>query len=137
MMRNFFIVFCVLSLAATCQKQKTTTEDNPCEADIICTREFRVVKLQILEKDGTPVQLDSYYTRFEESKVTIDSKFSQVEEGFYPVATDAEMESIEFEGTKVRFIGVKSGKTVVKHDFILGKDCCHISLLKGEEKITL
>lgn len=124
-------------MAATCQDQNKSIKDNPCDPDVICTMEFRVIKLQIQDKDGNPVQLDSYYTEFKDFNVTIDEELTQLEEGFYPVATDGEMDSVSFEGMEVTFIGIRNGSKVVKHNMIIGKDCCHIQLIEGEEKITI
>lgn len=136
-MKNLLIIFCFFSLAATCQDQNTSNKDNPCDPDVICTMEFRVIKLQIQDQDGNPVQLDSYFTEFKDFNVTIDEELTQLEEGFYPVATDGEMDSVSFEGMEVTFIGTRNGSKVVQHKMILGKDCCHIQLIKGEEKITI
>ncbi|WP_375578826.1 hypothetical protein ABWH96_17650 [Marivirga tractuosa] len=136
-MKNLFIIFCFFSLAATCQDQNKSAKDNPCEPDIICTMEFKVLKLQILDQEGNPVQLDSYYTEFQDFNVTIDEELTQLEEGFYPIATDGEMDSVNFEGREATFFGIKNGDTIVKHKVVIGKDCCHILLIEGEQKITL
>jgi hypothetical protein len=136
-MKNLLIIFCFFSLAATCQDQNKIDKDNPCDPDVICTMEFRVIKLQILDQDGNPVQLDSYYTEFKDFNVTIDEELTQLEEGFYPVATDGEMDSVSFDGMEVTFIGNRNGSIVVQHKMIIGKDCCHIQIVEGEEKITI
>ncbi|SMG28498.1 hypothetical protein SAMN05661096_01712 [Marivirga sericea] len=139
-MKNLFLIFCFFSLAATCQDQNSTSVDskeNPCPPDVICTMEFRVLKLQIVDQSGSPVQLDSYYTEFSDFNVTIDEELTQLEEGNYPVATDGEMDSVDFEGKVVTFIGIKNGSKIVEHKMVIGKDCCHIILVEGEQKITI
>tara|TARA_R110002012_G_scaffold252147_3_gene430849 strand:+ start:64012 stop:64392 length:381 start_codon:yes stop_codon:yes gene_type:complete len=124
-------------MAATCQDQNKSNKDNPCDPDVICTMEFRVIKLQIQDQHGNPVQLDSYYTEFKDFNVTIDQELTQLEEGFYPVATDGEMDSVSFEGKTVIFVGVKNGEKVVTQEMLIGKDCCHILLVEGVEKVTI
>lgn len=136
-MKNVLIILCFISMAATCQDQNKSVADNPCDPDVICTMEFRVIKLQILDRDGMPFQLDSYYTKFADFNLTINEELTQLEEGYYPIATDGEMDSVSFEGQKVTFVGIKDGTKLVEHEMVIGKDCCHIILVKGEDKIEL
>jgi hypothetical protein len=139
-MKNLLIIFCFFSLAATCQDEGSNSNDskeNPCPPDIICTMEFRVLKLQIVDQEGNPVQLDGYYTEFRDFNVTIDEELTQLEQGVYPIATDGEMDSLDFDGQDATFIGFKNGAKVVEHKMVIGKNCCHILLIEGEQKITI
>ncbi|WMN06181.1 hypothetical protein QYS48_31855 [Marivirga arenosa] len=136
-MKKLFVIFCFFSLAATCQNQKKTTKENPCDPTIICTMEFKVIKLEIVDSEGNPVQLDEYYTEIEDKKIIVDKDLIGNPNGIYPVASDDEMDKVSFEGDKLTFIGLLNGEKVVKHTLVIGKDCCHIQLIKGEQKIEL
>lgn len=140
MIRYFLILFCFISMTASCQKQTSKTQDSmrePCDPTIICTMEFKIIGLEVRDKSGEAVSLDDFYTEIEGEKVVIPDDVYQMTNGMYPVATDGQMKDLDFEGNKVFFIGFQNGKRVVKHEMTIGKDCCHIQLLKGEKSIVI
>lgn len=136
-MRNLLIMFCFFSMAATCQEQKKSPKDNPCDPSIMCTMEFKIIDLQIDDESGEAVLLDEFYSEIDGEKVEIPDDVHQLKTGVYPVATDSEMPQLQFEGTKMVFFGLIDGEVVVEHKMVIGKDCCHIQLIEGEQKITL
>lgn len=140
MMKNLLILFCFFSMAATCQdnnSDSTDSKENPCPPDIICTMEFKIINLEIISKSGKPIILDEFYITIENTKIEIPDDVYESKDGIYPVATDGQMEHLDFDGNEVSFFGLIVGETVVVHKMIIGKDCCHIQLVEGEEKITL
>jgi|1_EtaG_2_1085319.scaffolds.fasta_scaffold66172_2 hypothetical protein len=139
-MKNLLILFCFISMAATCQDQKSTSKDskeNPCPPDIICTMEFRIINLEIIDSNGEAVILDEFYTEINGEKINIPDDVYESKDGFYPVATDGQMKDLSFDGNEVVFYGLIDGKTVVEHTMVIGKDCCHIQLKEGEKKIKV
>ncbi len=137
-MRLLLIFLSFISMAATCQDKKSKTQkENPCDPNIMCTQVFVTVDLQLEGKDGQPVMLDSFYSLINGEKISPEQDDYQSKNGFYPVATDNEMPKLDFEGTEVEFIGEKNGKKVISHKMIIGKDCCHIEKVSGEEKVIL
>lgn len=140
MMKNFLVLFCFISMAATCQKNTTKSQDStrePCDPTIICTMEFKIIKLQITNESGEPVVLDDFYTQMEGEQLVIPKDLYELKNGKYPVATDAQMKDLDFEGNKLFFVGFHDGKEVVRHQMIIGKDCCHIQHIEGEQTIKI
>ncbi len=139
MIRSLLVFFIFISLAATCQnrdKGKTTVE-NPCDPDIMCTMDFRVVNLTIINGEGKPVMLDDFYTEFEDFTFKTQRDEYQIQEGLYPVVNDGDMYRLSFKGNSAVFIGIKDGKKILEHNLKVGKDCCHVVLMEGEEQIFI
>lgn len=125
-------------MAATCQKQNVNQSSaNPCDPDIMCTMDFRVINLKVMDSDSQMVALDSFYTSFKDFDVNIEADLFENNEGIYPVITDGQLDKLSFEGEKVTFIGIKDGKKVVKHQLKIGKDCCHVVLMEGNERVII
>ncbi|PTB95546.1 hypothetical protein C9994_11160, partial [Marivirga lumbricoides] len=76
--------------------------DDPCIGNQICTTELKSITVSVLDQEGNPVALENYYT-FIDSRTRIepDSSLQQIDKGIYPVATDNDIDKIDFEGTTV------------------------------------
>ena len=139
-MKNLLILFCFISMAATCQDNNSNIQDkkeNPCDPDVMCTMEFRIINLEIRDENGEAIILDNFYSEIGNEKIEIPNDVYELQDGFYPVATDGQMKILDFEGEEVTFFGMLNSKTVVEHKMIIGKDCCHIIHMEGEKKITI
>ncbi|WKV10682.1 hypothetical protein [Marivirga harenae] len=121
----------------SCEEDKLSSDD--CESEnLICTEEFRTITLEIKDGNGNPVVLDDFYT-FEDSrnKFEFDKNDFQVENGIYPVISDAELEELDKVGTVLIFVGEIDGRNVVEHQMVIGHDCCHVILIEGETEIQI
>lgn len=139
-MKNLLILFCFISMAATCQDKSSNSQsqnENPCPPDIICTMEFRIINLEIRDKAGEAIILDEFYSEMDGDKIEIPVDVYEPKNGIYPVVTDGQMEILDFDGNEVIFYGMLNGETVVEHKMVIGKDCCHILLVEGDKKITI
>ncbi len=139
MIRSVLIIFVFVSLAATCQKKDSgaSNDQNPCDPGMMCTMEFRVLHLNVVDNDGTPVELDEYYTEFEDFRYTTERNEFQKKEGFYPVSDDGSMNKLSFTGEFGKFVGLKNGEKVVEQTLKIGKDCCHVLLMEGDKKLVV
>ncbi len=139
MIKSLLVFFVFISLAATCQNTDNSAakEDNPCDPDIMCTMDFRVVNLTIINGEGKPVILDDFYTEFEDFTFKTQRDDYQMQEGLYPVVNDGDMYRLSFKGNSAVFIGIKNGKKILSHRLKVGKDCCHVVLMEGEEEIVI
>ncbi|WP_296620687.1 hypothetical protein [Marivirga sp.] len=139
-MKNLLFIFCFISMAATCQDKNSKTKDqkeNPCPPDVICTMEFKIIDLEIKNNEGEAIVLDEFYSEIDGEKVEIPDDVYQLKDGVYPVATDGQMKDLSFDGNEVIFFGLMDGKKVVEHKMTIGKDCCHIQLVEGEQKVII
>ncbi|HET8860373.1 hypothetical protein [Marivirga sp.] len=127
-------------MAATCQDTNSKVQDKneePCDPDIMCTMEFKIIDLEIVDSEGKAVLLDEFYIEIEGEKIDIPDDVYETKDGFYPVATDGQMEILSFDGNEVVFFGAINGANVVEHKMIIGKDCCHIQLVEGDQKLII
>lgn len=132
----FSFVWVVLILFASCSNDNET--EQPCIGNQICTDILVTINLTIIDEEGNPVVLDEYYTFIDSrTRIDLDRSAQQIEDGVYPVATDNNIEEIAFEGTTVVFVGVLEGENVIENTMVIEKDCCHISLVRGETGLIL
>jgi len=108
-----------------------------CEA-VQCAVSDGLISIKITDDSGNPIQLDDYYsfidsrTRFQEFQ-----KDYAIRPGRYPVATNEQYDLFNPEGTILTFVGVVDGRNVVEHQMLIGKNCCNIELIEGENEITI
>ncbi len=131
---RYLFIFITLFVFFSCEKE----EEQPCADNQICTDVFITVSIEVTDQNGDPVMLDNYYT-FIDQRNRFDFTDSNYGfgEGVYVVATDNEMDEIDFGGTNVVFVGELGGVNVVEQPMILSKDCCHIELVQGETTIQI
>ncbi|MBK6266225.1 hypothetical protein JKA74_14360 [Marivirga sp. S37H4] len=133
-MKTWIFFLIPLIFLVSCKEEE---EDN-CAESIVCSDVFISISVNIKDSDGEAVVLDEFYTFIDSrTKIELDRSDFQIEKGIYPVATDANEDLIDFEGTNVVFVGKMDGENVIEHPMIIGKDCCHIKLIQGEEEIII
>lgn len=136
MMKNFKQFAIIIFLAFT----QISCEDDVvnCEQTVACTEIFVSISVEITDTAGQPVALDHAYT-FIDSRNKIEFQISDNNRtiGVYRVADDSHMDDFDFEGTTVIFVGEKNGKNIVEHQMVIGKDCCHILLIAGDDEIVI
>lgn len=107
---------------------------------VLCTEDFRMLSITLKDEAGNPVVTDDvevYYTKSKES-LNLDENLILMEEGVYIIATDAQMEDIDPEGTSITFEAHTDSKTTFSKKFEVGRDCCHIERLdKGDSEFVL
>jgi hypothetical protein len=138
-MKSCLILLAFISMAATCQNtnKSSANEENPCDPDMMCTMEFRVLELTLVNEEGTPVFLDDFYTEFGEFTFREQRNEYQIKEGSYPVANDGNMDKLSFKGEAAVFIGIVNGEKIIEHKLKIGKDCCHVVLMGGKEQVVV
>lgn len=143
-MKNLLFLFCVISMAANCQDNGSGTQDkeeNPCDPDIMCTMEFKIIYLEIKNAAGEPFIFDEFYITKGSDRIEAADDVYQPKSNSYPVATDELMSKLSFDGDTLSFVGVKEKKNgeedIWVHQMVIGKDCCHIQLIDGDTEIVI
>ena len=135
-----FILFPLLPLLLQCSDADDKLRHD-CK-DAFCTEEFVSLSVYIFDKDNNPVPLDSYTVfSFENDKFitpvyTQDQLDLMVAYNAYTIFSDLYVREYENQTTRIRFAGQINGKEVVASNFIVGADCCHVSLISGDTKIV-
>ena len=133
-MSKLTILLLVLTLFITgCQN-----EELDCGEITACTRELRTVKVEIMDPEGVPVELDRTETSSQFGKtVTTYEGASDDQNGVYLVISDTHKSDLPSEFKIVRFRGWKNGRELVDQQFVINKDCCHIGKLEGPNQIIV
>jgi hypothetical protein len=140
-MRALFLPL-ILLLLFSCSK----SDDKSCScSDAPCTDQFVSIVVKIIDKSGNPVSLDYYrtYKALSGYEIDIQSKKSSWEDsigkarGSYVVVNDAQSEIIDVCGELFMFIGKKDGKIIVKENYVIRNDCCHVNLVSGKREVII
>lgn len=120
--------------AATAVHESTTPDT------ALKTSVFLSLSVKVSTLGGTPVILDAYQSiNLETGNVLASSAHggSVQTHGIYVLAHDLQLEEIEEHGSPIQFTGYIGGKQVVRQEFIIGHDTCHVQLLSGDLELQL
>lgn len=125
-----FLFICILVLSQTACK-----DDDNCD-DKICTLEFKIITVEITDKDKNPVVLDSLAVINLENGENITTSYDfQKEKGIYPMLTDGQVKPNI--NSELFFNGFINSKEVVSQTFVATSDCCHIKLVSGNRELQI
>ncbi|MEO7445073.1 MAG: hypothetical protein ABIT96_01115 [Ferruginibacter sp.] len=138
-MRYLFIL--ITYLLFTADSCKKTSGD--CPANQICTADFRTVTVTITQA-GNPYRLDSFFTKKNTTGEILvpqasipryeDSAYKA--NGVYPIISDGQMNKTSKNGEAFTFYGYKNGVETIHEPYVLGHDCCHVTLISGNAFLT-
>lgn len=104
--------------------------------EAICTTVFIHIGVDLFYENGDPVFLDSYEVREIESgkirDINWDKKFNT-----YAIASDFDREEFYGKKIKLQFIGKIDGQEVVREDYTVTADCCHVKMLEGNKTVVV
>ncbi len=142
-----FGIFLLLACTSmSCNKNKGSNRQNgDCPPDLMCTMEFRSFHVTVTDGTGNPVALDRFRTirTSDGHEFDLQTDANQWEDstrkvtGSYPLVTDGQQKQISTRGETVEFRGEKDGMLVVKEQYQVRDDCCHIDLVSGNRDITI
>ncbi|MFY0600170.1 MAG: hypothetical protein JXR03_10905 [Cyclobacteriaceae bacterium] len=123
-----------------CQSCGTTEEE------VVCTDIFNQITIEVEDgSSGEFVVLDSTAVITSVSLVVREAELVynptiQVGGGnlnFYILASDAHISEFSEDGSKLLFLGWIENSLVVKEEFLIARDDCHIRKVTGSNKIIL
>ncbi len=140
-MKHFIPLF-ILVCALTFSCEETSDDNNECPENIACTEVFVTIGVHIEDLAGNPVVLDSakVYDGNFDLIATYHAENSDdpfLNYGFYPMASDSDLDQISFDGNPFSIRGWLKDKLVIDEAFLIGKDCCHIMKLEGVDKVII
>lgn len=147
MQHNIFLLFLLLLLQTACSEAPRFVR---CEAPCLdcnqqpCTKTYNHLTVSVRDQQGDEnVQLDEYFTIHLATGDTISLMGSAHEEemrrqvGRYPVVSDSQMKIIDDCGEVFLFVAEKDGKTVIREEYTVFKDCCHVSEIHGNTEVIV
>lgn len=131
-MKNLLVILSII-LATAC----TTPKDTDHCGNMACTEEFRTVTITINNELGEAFELDSFKTIVKRSQEEFTNDDSFSDDGVYSILNDSQKDYTSFDGETFVFEGMKNGLIVVSEEFVINKDCCHISYVSGNTNIII
>ncbi|WP_405411899.1 hypothetical protein [Maribacter sp. Asnod1-A12] len=110
---------------------------------VICTLNFVTITVSIKDLSGEAVVLNNYEVIDNETGENLAADFNDVEyenfkeQGFYPIFNDANRSQYQNSTATLTFKGTIDNEEVITEDYIVGADCCHVSLISGNTEIIL
>jgi len=119
------------------------TDDAPNCSDAICTEEYRTITVSVKDKEGVAVALD-YFEVVDLSNgddITLDVSSSEfawmAKNGAYPLFSDKYVAKYSNKKLGINFKAYVDDKLLVDSDYVVGADCCHVTLIEGETDIVI
>ena len=108
--------------------------DSTLDEGVLCTEEFRIISVKI-----TGGQFDEFYTVRKANNDTIRlNPFNGGSfEDFYPVLDDSYHSKLKNDQDTFTFHGFLESQLLIKEDYIIKADQCHIELVNGKTEIQL
>ncbi len=149
MMRTILIFSMILFMG--CQTSKTVTQviKSSCDTEIdtsklptctpamICTSEYKTIAIQVMDKEGTPVQFDDFSLKNLSTSKGVEIKVPGATNAGYIIAEDAMKDELAQAGHCIELSGWINEQLILQYSFLVGHDCCHVILLSGPETITI
>tara|TARA_B110000037_G_C17122622_1_gene506527 strand:+ start:4307 stop:4699 length:393 start_codon:yes stop_codon:yes gene_type:complete len=130
-MKNLLILLSLIFVNAC-----TPVDTDHC-GNSACTEEFISISITITNQENEAYVLDSFRTIVKRTQETFTNEDSLSDDGTYSILNDSQKDKTSFEGEIFIFKGMKNGEIVVSEEFVIKKDCCHISYVSGNQNFTI
>jgi hypothetical protein len=132
-MKYFAFLFFFAFAAFSCDK-----DDDSCPTNVICTEEYRMITVSVVDTSGNPVDLDMHEVYIQGSMIPFNIIDDSWQAGTYIIIADDKMNVLDrYEPTTFRFDGYLSGELVVREYYQVRHDCCHVVLVSGNTNVTI
>ena len=106
-----------------------------CDKNVICTKEYAAVALNLEYTDGQPVLLDSGKVLRVSNNQILSSWNGVCASSLYLIVDDGMQNELENRKETMRFAGYLNGEIVCERDVLVGADRCHVRYF-GKEPLT-
>lgn len=144
-MKRIYLLYALL-IAATlsCSKSEMPDMEEQDCSTVFCTYDLRWIGVKVVDRSGLPIALDRMkITRMSDGRDLTRTYHAEEWNTFkklgrYPITGDVDAKHIpRFKYTKVRFQGYVGNREVLKSDYVVTFDCCHIALVSGKQELTV
>ncbi|WP_299317996.1 hypothetical protein [uncultured Maribacter sp.] len=136
------ITLVFLSIFLVACNNNDDAEQQDC-SETICTLNFVTITVNIKDASGEAIALDSYVVIDNATGEDLASDLNGEEyqylkeQGFYPIISDANRVQYQNSTATLTFKGVIDNEEVINETYEVGADCCHVSLINGNNEIVL
>lgn len=141
MWKYLFLAFMAF-LPGGCSDDDSLPQDVDCST-VACTEQFVTITIEVRDADGVKVPLDSFEVTDMLTNADITGNYSEEElqffrdNGRYPIYDDSFVEQHPNENRSIVFKGFIDGNTVAVENYVVRADCCHVSLISGDEVLII
>lgn len=138
MNKPFKLIAIALSLLLATSQM--SCDEDVCD-DVACTLVLIQLSVTVTDENQDPVELDSFevINLDTNENITVSLLPEELEEwlrqGRYPLVEDGSI-GINLE-QEIQFRGFIDTQEVIRSNYIVSSDCCHISLVSGDVDLTL
>ncbi len=114
-----------------------------CSTLTVCTNEFRSIVVSVKNSSGESVRLDRYKVILGRGNKDIAPELTNFDgenfgaNGAYVIFNDSYRLEFQNSTTNLKFIGIIDSQEIITTEFVVGADCCHVSLVSGDTYIVL
>ncbi len=132
----------IITVMFSFQSCLNTGDADSCE-EIACTEEFKTIVVKIENPVEEPIALDDFKVIHLRNQNDITREFSTTEleqmqaTGTYTLFGDEFSDDIQNFQIEIQFIGFVDGQEIVRSDYRVGADCCHVYYVSGDLTLTI
>jgi hypothetical protein len=139
-MKQYLLGILAIILSFSCSKRSgvRTECELPCEKNLMCTYEFRSIVVEVSDRSGNDVALDSVAVvrKMDNKAIVINQQTTIPRAGRYVLFSDSNMNETSKCGEDFEFRGYKNKQLIASSTFNIAHNCCHIYLVSGNTKIV-
>lgn len=140
-MKRYLFGILVIILSFSCSKRSgvRTECELPCEKNLMCTYEFRSIVVEVSDRSGNDVELDSFAVvrKIDDKAIAVNQQPIIPKAGRYVLFSDSNMNETSKCGEDFEFRGYKDKQLIASSMFNIAHNCCHIYLVSGNTKIVI
>lgn len=135
-----FLTVTFLCVQLSCNNDDDTNDNSECD-EVLCTLQFVTINVSIQDTNQMPIALDTYEVINLENGENIAATFFDIdfqtaqETGMYPIATDGIF--LLNQEAEIQLRGFINDQEVVRSNYVVATDCCHINLVSGDTTLIL
>ncbi|MGC4232669.1 MAG: hypothetical protein QM594_06775 [Niabella sp.] len=135
----FGILAIILSFSCSKRSAVRTECELPCEKNLMCTYEFRSIAVEVSDRSGNDVELDSFAVvrKIDHKAIVVNQQPIIPKAGRYVLFSDLNMNETSKCGEDFEFRGYKDEQLIASRTFNIAHNCCHIYLVSGNTKIVV
>ena len=132
-MHRLGLLLCCTLLLLACRRDK-----GECPGERICTMDFRLIGVSVVDGNGDAVELDSAFVlRARDDFRRPAERLDWPASSGYVLLTDNDMALTTLTGEIFLFQGYLGESRVIAQPYLLRHDCCHVDKVGGPDTIVL
>ena len=139
---KYFFITLFAVLAGGCSGDDALQQNVDC-GSVGCTEQFETISIEVKDDDGVKLPLDSFEVSDLLTNADLTANYSEEElqvfrdNGRYPIYNDNYVQEHPNENRSIVFQGFIGGNVVVTETYVVRADCCHVSLVSGDEVLII